>query len=106
MAGYFEADAALPFKPTEILTGCIEYGAGSVLLDEDSLTADFFNLSTGLAGELLHKLGNYRIRLAGVVPDPSVHSNRFQEFLRETNDGEQFRFFATRSEAIRWLESG
>jgi hypothetical protein len=88
-----------------VLTGCVESGARSVLLDEDALPAEFFDLSTLLAGELLHKLTTYRIRLAGVVPDPSVHSTRFQQFVREANAGRQFRFFSTRQEAIGWLEA-
>ena len=102
---YFEVNPATGFDPAAVLTGCVESGARAVLLDENVLPAEFFDLSTGVAGELLHKLTTYRIRLAGVVPDPSVHSAPFQDFLREANRGGQFRFFSTRSEAIDWLES-
>ena len=101
---YFEADGALPFDPVEIFTQCVEAGARSLLLDHAALSREFFDLSSGVAGEL-HKLSTYRIRLAVVVPDPSIHSQRFQEFLREANTGSQFRFFASRGEATRWLES-
>jgi len=102
---YFETEAGAPLDPAAVVGGCIESDAAAVLLDERALPADFFDLSTGLAGELLHKLSTYRLRLAGVVPDPTAHSTRFQEFLRETNRGAQFRFFTTRREAITWLES-
>ena len=102
---YFEAEVAEPLDPAAVVGGCLESGAESVLLDERALPVEFFDLSSGLAGELLHKLGIYRLRLAGVVPDPTVHSIRFQEFLRETNGGAQFRFFTTRQAAITWLES-
>jgi hypothetical protein len=102
---YFEAQVAGPFEPTALLTSCIENGARSLLLDEGVIPVDFFDLSTGLAGELLHKLTAYRICLAGVVPDPSIHSVRFQDFAREANRGTQYRFFPTRQEAIDWLES-
>jgi hypothetical protein len=84
---------------------CIEHGARALLLDRDALPAAFFDLSTGVAGELVQKLTNYHIRMAGVVPDLSVHSPRFREFAREANAGQQFRFFATRGAAIEWLES-
>lgn len=105
MSAYYEVARAERFDPGEIFTSCVESGAGAVLLDEAALPAEFFDLSSGVAGELLHKLSTYRMRLAGVVPDPSVHPARFQEFVRESNRGQQFRFFATRSEAVDWLES-
>ncbi len=106
MSAYYEADAEGTFDPVVVVTSCIESGASSLLIDSHALPAEFFDLSTGIAGELLHKLGTYRMRLAGVVPDASVHSPRFQEFHRETNTGKQFRFFATRQESDDWLESG
>jgi hypothetical protein len=43
--------------------------------------------------------------MAGVIPDLSAHSLHFREFVREANAGRQLRFFATRQEAIDWLES-
>jgi hypothetical protein len=87
------------------VAGCLETGARSLLLDENALPAEFFDLSTGLAGALLQKLANYGIRLAAVVPDPSAHSPRFQELAREASTGSMFRFFRTRQQAIDWLES-
>ncbi len=103
MADYFEPAPARALDVTAILTGCIESGARAVLLDEDGLPDEFFDLSSRVAGELLHKLSTYGVRLAAVVPDPSVHSAAFQDFAREANRGRQFRFFPTRAEAIDWL---
>ena len=105
-ATYFEVEDAGLLDPAAVLTGCVESGARGVLLDEDALPAEFFDLSTGLAGELLRKLTTYRIRLAGVVPDPALHSQAFRDFMREANRGHQFRFFPSRREALDWLESG
>jgi hypothetical protein len=101
---HFEPDGSRPFDPLDVVSGCIESGASSVLLDADALPSEFFDLSTGVAGELLHKLGTYRLRLAGVVPDATAHPVRFQEFAREANGGTQFRFFADRHSALAWLE--
>jgi len=102
----FEPEVEGSFDPAEIFTRCIESGGRSLLLNEYALPAEFFDLSTGLAGELLHKLSTYRVRLAGVVPDVGVHSTRFQEFAREANKGRQHRFFSDRQSAIEWLEAG
>jgi Domain of unknown function (DUF4180) len=102
---FFEPDPARPIAPVAALVGCIEHGARGLLLDRAALPASFFDLSTGVAGELVQKLVNYGIHMAAVVPDLSAHSPRFQEFVREANKGRQFRFFATREEAVAWLTS-
>jgi len=104
MPSYFEAVAETPFEPGALLASCVESGAAALLLDDGTMPADFFDLSSGLAGELLHKFTTYRIRIAGVVPDLSIHSERFQQFANEANGTNDYRFFATRREAIDWLE--
>ena len=105
MTKFFEARATKHFDPAQIFTDCIENGAASLLLDRPALPAEFFDLSTGLAGELLHKLSVYHMRMAAVIPDLMDHSVNFQAFASEANRGKQFRFFPTRQEAIDWLES-
>jgi hypothetical protein len=106
MSAYFEPAPRAAFDPAGVVTNCIESGASNLLLDADALPGEFFDLSTGVAGELLHKLTTYRMRMAGVVPDVSIHSERFQEFAREAKKGSQFRFFADRASAVTWLEAG
>lgn len=105
-AGFFEPDAARAADPSGIVSGCIESGARAVLMDDGVAPADFFDLSTRLAGELLHGLGKYGIRLAVVIPDPSVHSASFQDFAREANRRGDYRFFPSRGEAVEWLAQG
>ena len=101
----FKPQGADAFDPLVVVRNCVENDTQSLLLDSDALPPAFFDLSSRVAGELLHRLSIYGIRLAGVVPDPSAHSLRFQEFMREANRGRQFRFFPNREEAIQWLES-
>ena len=103
---FYEPDGSDPFDPAGVVIRCIESGAAALLLDHGALPPEFFDLSTGVAGELLHKLTTYRLRLAGVVRDPTAHSTRFQEFHREANRGTQFRFFSTRQQAVAWLDAG
>jgi hypothetical protein len=102
---WFEWKAGDAFDPRAVATHCIESGTGALLLDAAALPPEFFDLSSGVAGELLHRLSMYGIRLAGVVADPSRHSAAFQDFLSEVNRGRQFRFFSTRAEALAWLDS-
>lgn len=101
----YEADAEQPADPIAALIRCIEQGARALLFDRGALPAAFFDLSTGVAGELAQKLVNYHVRVAAVVPDLPACSPRFRDFARETNAGRQLRFFPTRQEAIAWLES-
>lgn len=102
---FFEPDPGANLEPDALVAGCVENDARSLLLDRGALPDAFFDLSTGVAGELPHGLSKYGLRLAAVVPDATIHPPRFQEFLRESNRGTQFRFFSTRKEALDWLES-
>ena len=90
--------------PELIAVGCIESGARAILLEEASIPVEFFDLSTRFAGELLHRLGIYGIRLGAVVPDTTDCSDAFNDFVREANRGKAYRFFSSRDEAVRWLE--
>ena len=107
MSDYLEirADDSTALDPTAIVTRCVEGGARALLLDRAALPAEFFDLSSGFTGELLHRLSLYGIRLAAVVANPSRCSRSFQDFVREANRGQQFRFFPTREDAIHWLEA-
>jgi len=105
VSSYYEYDRSGTFDPGAVATACIESGSRALLVDAPTLPPEFFDLSSGVAGELLHRLTLYGIRMAGVVADPSVHSDAFQSFHLETNRGSQVRFFPTRAEAVAWLES-
>lgn len=91
------------FDPREVIAACIENGHQRLLIDRDALPPEFFDLSTGVAGDLVQRLTQYEIRMAGVVPDPTIHSRAFQDFAREAGSGRWFRFFPTRAEAVAWL---
>ncbi|HEX9939312.1 MAG TPA: DUF4180 domain-containing protein [Longimicrobium sp.] len=102
----FEPESTGSFDPAAIVTQCVESGAEALLLDRDALPPAFFDLSSGVLGDLVGRLTLYRIRMAAVVPDLTAHSLPFQDFVREANRGAQFRFFATRDRAAEWLSSG
>lgn len=91
--------------PGDLVGACLGEGVGAVLLDEGALPAEFFDLSSGLAGEFVQKAANYRLQLAAVVPDPGVHSMAFQDFAREISRSSACRFFRSRAEAVAWLTS-
>ena len=71
-----------------------------VALPAARLDARFFTLSTGLAGEIMQKFVNYRIRLA-IVGDISEHlaaSSALRALVHESNRGRQIWFVADLAE--------
>jgi hypothetical protein len=103
MPAFYEPDPAVAASPAACVLRCVEQDTWALLFDRGALPPAFFDLSTGVAGELVQKLVNYGVRMAAVVPDVSVHSRPFRDFAREANAGRQFRFFATRDDALAWL---
>jgi hypothetical protein len=87
----------------EVLELCFEHSAHSLLLYPENLTEQFFDLSSGEAGEILQKLRNYHIRLA-VVRTPALQmSRRFVELMVDEDQGLDFRLFDQHELAQEWL---
>ncbi|WP_420127602.1 DUF4180 domain-containing protein [Longimicrobium sp.] len=106
MSEYFEISRqpAGQFDAVAVVNACIESGTDRLLLDDGALPPEFFDLSTRIAGAMVQRLTQYEIRMAAVVPDPSIHSQSFQDFAREANTGRSwFRFFPDREQAVAWL---
>lgn len=79
------------------------FDSTSLLLTEDDLAPEFFDLHSGLAGELFQKATNYQLPLALVVADPSRYGERFAELVFEYRGHPLIRLFNTRAAAEAWL---
>jgi hypothetical protein len=78
------------------LIGATYAGADVVALPAARLPAGFFTLGTGLAGAIMQKFVNYRVRLA-IVGDLSAHlaeSSALRALVHESNRGGQIWFVA------------
>lgn len=85
---------------------CLSEAADRALLHAASLPPAFFDLSSRVAGDVLQKLRNYRVRLAVVCPPGTVRfSTRFGEMLAEERRLRHFGVFDTREEALAWLSA-
>lgn len=85
------------------MTAKYETGAANLVLDKGLICEDFFILSTGLAGEVLQKFINYRVR-AAIYGDYSRYTSKpLKDFIYESNRGRNFFFTATKEEAIQKL---
>lgn len=78
---------------------------GGIILTEQDLCPDFFNLRTGLAGEVFQKFVTYQALLAIVLPDPNAYGERFSELVFEHRRHAAVRFFASMTEARLWMDS-
>jgi hypothetical protein len=86
---------------SDALGACV--GALGLIITEKDLAQDFFNLRTGLAGELFQKFTNYRVRAAIVVPEPEAYGERFGELAYEHSSHPMIRFVRSKDEAQAWL---
>ncbi|WP_343535575.1 DUF4180 domain-containing protein [Pedobacter sp.] len=86
------------------LIGNIYYqGFDSALIYEKNITPKFFDLSTKIAGEILQKFSNYRMRLAIVGDFSKYPSKSMSNFISESNQLGQINFVNSKLEAINVL---
>lgn len=79
------------------------YDVDALILTADDVGAAFFDLRTGLAGELFQKATQYGVRLALVLPDPDVHGPRWVDLAYEHRRHAAVRIVGSRAEADTWL---
>jgi hypothetical protein len=76
-----------------------------IIIHERNLHKDFFILSTKVAGDILQKFSNYRVRLAVVCDFSKFSSKSLSDFIRESNRGNLV-FFTDNAETAYLKLSG
>jgi uncharacterized protein DUF4180 len=86
------------------LMGDLYYqGFDKIILHEKNLSPDFFDLKTGIAGEILQKFSNYRVPVV-IVGDFSKYGGKsIKDFIFESNNGRQVNFLPDINTAIEKL---
>lgn len=79
-------------------------GCDRLIIHERSLHPDFFDLKTRLAGEVLQKFSNYRVKLAIVGVFAKFNSKSLQDFILESNKSNTVFFTGTVESAVQRLE--
>lgn len=74
--------------------------SGIMLIHSESLPEGFTDLKTGLAGEILQKFSNYRMKLAIIGDFTSTKSKSLNDFIRESNRTGRIIFVGNVEEAI------
>ncbi|HXU36211.1 MAG TPA: DUF4180 domain-containing protein [Blastocatellia bacterium] len=80
-------------------------GTQGLILTERDLAAEFFDLRTGLLGELFQKFINYNLRVAIVVPNPEAYGERFSELAYEHRSHHIIRMVRSEGEAYEWMRT-
>ncbi|WP_256002030.1 DUF4180 domain-containing protein [Pedobacter deserti] len=63
-----------------------------IVVSEKNIAPEFFDLKTGLAGEILQKFVNYKMRLVIVGDFEKYTSQSMKDFIFESNKGIQINF--------------
>jgi hypothetical protein len=93
------AQTALDFMATvRYETGC-----DRVALSKEAVCGDFFRLGTGIAGEILQKFVNYRMKAAFYGDFSGYTSGPLKAFILESNRGRDVFFVSTQEEAVEKL---
>lgn len=83
----------------EILINCAYEGAEKIIIHADQLMPAFFDLKTGIAGEILQKVSTYQLRLAIVGDFSQYNSKSLRDFIFESNKVGRVNFVASVEEA-------
>jgi hypothetical protein len=84
----------------------IIYTASSetLLISKENLTESFFELKTGIAGEILQKVSNYKVRLIIIGDFNNIRSKSLNDFIYESNKMGRVIFTDELNKAIELLK--
>ena len=89
------------------LMGNLYYqGFDSIIIHEENLTPSFFDLKTGIAGEILQKFSNYRMRLAIIGNFEKYPAKSIQDFIFESIKVGRINFLGSVEEGLERLPKG
>jgi hypothetical protein len=78
-------------------------GASKIILHQENIAPEFFQLRTGLAGAFLQKFVTYQVPIAIVGDFKDVASDSLKAFIYESNRGRQVFFLESVEAALQRL---
>ena len=82
-----------------LMADCDYQGARNIIIKAKNITPDFFDLKTGIAGEILQKFSTYRVKLAVVGDFSEYKSKSLRDFIYESNNTGIISFVSSVDEA-------
>jgi hypothetical protein len=92
-----------PQDALDVMAEARAEGADRIIVYEKNLPPAFFDLQTRLAGEILQKHANYRVKVAIIGEFEKFNSKSLRAFIFESNRGNLVFFAPDRESAIAYL---
>lgn len=84
----------------DLMGSLYSHEADKMIVHQQNIAPAFFDLKTGIAGEILQKFSTYRVRLA-ITGDFTIYPGKsLRDFIFESNKQGQIYFVASTQEAI------
>lgn len=80
-------------------------GFNRIIIHEQHVAPGFFDLKTGLAGDVLQKFSNYKMRLAIIGEFAKYPGTSVRDFIYESNKGRLVNFLGTVAQAAERLST-
>lgn len=81
-----------PEEGLQLLVDLYYQDFDKIIIREKNIIPAFFDLKTGIAGEILQKFSNYRVRLVIVGEFIQYPGQSIKDFIFESNKGKQINF--------------
>ncbi|MCW9129478.1 DUF4180 domain-containing protein [Bacillus paramycoides] len=80
-----------------------EVDAKHIIINKSLISESFFDLKTRLAGDILQKFINYKVKIA-IIGDFAIYTSKsLKDFIYECNKGNDIFYLATEQQAIEKL---
>ncbi len=89
----------------DIMANAQYQGASHIMVYQKQLNPDFFDLKTGLAGDILQKFSNYQMKLLIIADFTKFKSKSLTAFIAETNRAKQVAFVTHKEAALEKIAS-
>ncbi|MDR1553049.1 MAG: DUF4180 domain-containing protein [Prevotellaceae bacterium] len=83
---------------------CFQSNCDRLVIEKKHLISDFFDLKTGLLGEMLQKFIVYNIRIGFVGDFSAINSKNLKDFIYESNKNKKIIFTDTIDKAVEILK--
>ncbi|MCF0149080.1 MAG: DUF4180 domain-containing protein [Clostridium sp.] len=87
----------------DVISAIFSENTSLVVIDKNVLSEEFYDLKTKLLGMALQKFINYHVKVAFIIEEDRVLSDRFKELILEINKGNNFRACNSIVDAENWL---
>jgi hypothetical protein len=71
-----------------------------IIVKKENIIDNFFDLSTGIAGEILQKFSNYNKKMAIIGNFKNIENKSLNDFIYESNKTKQIVFVETLEKAL------